>query len=94
MAQAVWNGAVIAESDDYETVEGNIYFPPEAVHQEYLHDSDNTSHCSWKGEASYKTIVVDGKEAPDAAWFYPNPSKAAANISGHFAFWRGVRVVA
>ena len=92
MAKATWNGVVLAESDKYETVEGNTYFPPEAVNHEYIRDSAHTSECSWKGTASYYTVVVDGDENHDAAWYYPDPKKAAQNIKDHVAFWRGVKV--
>ncbi len=92
MARATWNGAVIAESDRYEVVEGNVYFPPEAVRRELLRESDTHTVCSWKGVASYYTLVVDGKENRDAAWYYPEPKDAAKNIAGHVAFWKGVQV--
>ncbi|HEX8904231.1 MAG TPA: DUF427 domain-containing protein [Longimicrobiaceae bacterium] len=92
MAKASWNGAVIAESDTFETVEGNIYFPVTAVKREYLRDSDTHTICPWKGTASYYSVVVDGKENKDAAWYYPDPKPAASNIAGYVAFWRGVQV--
>lgn len=92
MATARWNGAVLAESDDVEVVEGNLYFPPEAVNPEYLRPSDTHTTCGWKGVASYHHVVVDGQENRDAAWFYPDPKPAAANIRGRVAFWRGVEV--
>lgn len=92
MPKAVWNGTVIAESETYETVEGNIYFPPEAVNRALLKPSDTTTVCGWKGTANYYTIVVDGRENPDAAWYYTDPKPAAGNIKGHVAFWRGVTV--
>ncbi len=94
VAKAVWNGTVIAETDEYETVEGNVYFPAESVRQEYLKDSDTRSVCPWKGEATYKSVVVNGEELRDAAWYYPTPLEAAANITGHYAFWKGVVVSA
>ncbi|HEX4107992.1 MAG TPA: DUF427 domain-containing protein [Solirubrobacteraceae bacterium] len=90
--QATWNGAVIAQSDDTVAVEGNHYFPAESVRGEYLRDSPTHTTCPWKGEASYKTIVVDGQRNEDAAWYYREPKEAAANIAGHYAFWRGVQV--
>lgn len=93
MARATWNGAVIAESDDYEVVEGNVYFPPDAVRREHLRPSDTNTVCGWKGTASYYTVVVDGQENADAAWYYPAPKDAAKNIAGHVAFWKGVTVV-
>ena len=92
MARATWNGAVIAESDAYEVVEGNVYFPADAVRSEYLRGSGTHTVCGWKGVASYYTLVVDGKENPDAAWYYPEPRDAARNIAGHVAFWKGVQV--
>lgn len=92
MAKATWNGAVIAESDRFELVEGNVYFPPEAVKKEYLASSNHHTTCPWKGAASYYTLTVNGKENKDAAWYYPEPKPAAANIKNHVAFWRGVQV--
>ena len=92
MAKAVWNGATIAESDAYEVVEGNVYFPPAAVNSAYLRPSDTHTLCPWKGVASYYTLVVDGAENADAAWYYPEPKDAARNIAGHVAFWKGVKV--
>ncbi len=92
MAKAVWNGAVLAESEDTVIVEGNHYFPPEAVNREYLQDSTSHSVCPWKGQAGYYDVVVDGEVNRGAAWFYPNPKPAAAAIKNRVAFWRGVRV--
>jgi uncharacterized protein (DUF427 family) len=92
MAKAVWNGQTLAESETYETVEGNIYFPDEAVKREFLRPSSTTSSCPWKGQARYYTIVVDGQENQDAAWYYPDPKPAARNVKHHIAFWRGVEV--
>ncbi|HEX6749177.1 MAG TPA: DUF427 domain-containing protein [Longimicrobium sp.] len=92
MAKASWNGAVIAESDEYEVVEGNVYFPEDAVKREYLRESQTHTICPWKGTASYYSVVVDGRENKDAAWYYPDPKLAASNIAGHIAFWRGVQV--
>jgi uncharacterized protein (DUF427 family) len=92
MARATWNGAVIAESDTFETVEGNVYFPAGAVKREHLRESDTHTVCPWKGTASYYTVVVGGQENADAAWYYPDPKPAASNIAGHVAFWRGVQV--
>lgn len=91
--KAVWNGAVIAESDATVVVEGNHYFPPEAVRRDYLLESDTHTTCPWKGLASYYTIVVEGKRNANAAWYYPSPSPAAHKIAGYIAFWKGVRVV-
>lgn len=92
MPRAIWNGKVIAESDRFELVEGNVYFPPNAIHAEYFRPSATHTVCPWKGTASYYTLMVDGKENADAAWFYPDPKPAAANIRDHVAFWRGVNV--
>jgi uncharacterized protein (DUF427 family) len=90
--KAVWNGAVIAESDDTVVVEGNHYFPPESVDRSLLADSDRTTVCPWKGTASYFDVVVDGRANPGAAWYYPAPKDAAAEIRDRVAFWRGVTV--
>ena len=90
--KATWNGTVIAESDDTVVVENNHYFPAGSVDPSVLRDSAKTTVCPWKGTASYKTLVVDGKENPDAAWYYPAPKDAAAQIKDHYAFWRGVVV--
>lgn len=92
--RAIWNGAVIAESDRTVVVEGNHYFPPGTVRSELLRDSDTHTTCAWKGEASYYDIVVDGQVNKDAAWYYPAPKSAASEIGGHVAFWRGVKVEA
>jgi uncharacterized protein (DUF427 family) len=92
MARAIWNGTVIAESDQTVMVEGNHYFPPESVKREFLDDSRTHTRCYWKGEASYYDVVVDGQANPDAAWYYPDPSKAADRIKDYVAFWRGVKV--
>ncbi|WP_267386089.1 DUF427 domain-containing protein [Sphingomonas sp. GC_Shp_3] len=92
MPTASWNGAVIAQSDDTVVVEGNHYFPADSVDLAVLEDSATQTICPWKGTASYKTLVVDGARNPDAAWFYPDPKSAAAEIKGRFAFWKGVTV--
>jgi uncharacterized protein (DUF427 family) len=94
MAKAVWNGAVLAESDQTVMVEGNHYFPMDAVNDEYFTDSPSTSRCPWKGKANYFDVVVDGQVNKSAAWIYRDPKAAAADIRGHVAFWRGVRVEA
>lgn len=93
MPKAVWNGAVIAEADDTVVVEGNHYFPPEAISGEFLVESATQTRCPWKGMASYYTIEVDGERNSDAAWYYPDPSPAASKIKDHVAFWRGVQVI-
>lgn len=92
MPKATWNDKVIAESDSYETVEGNVYFPKGAIKPEYFKPSDTHSTCPWKGLASYYDVVVDGQTNKDAAWYYPAPKEAAANIKDHVAFWHGVKV--
>ena len=94
MAKAIWNGTVLAESEIYETVEGNIYFPPDALNRAYFSESLTTTGCPWKGEARYYTVTAQGKENRDAAWYYPDPKPAAENIRDHVAFWRGVEVSA
>lgn len=92
MVRATWNGAVLAESSNCEVVEGNQYFPPDAINQEYFQQSTTHTVCPWKGTASYYDIVVDGQVNKDAAWYYPDPKDAANNIKGYIAFWRGVKV--
>jgi uncharacterized protein (DUF427 family) len=92
--KAIWNGKVVAESDKTVVVENNHYFPPEALKAEYFKDSDRHTVCPWKGTASYKDVVVDGKVSDGGAWYYPEPKTAADNIRGYFAFWRGVKVEA
>jgi uncharacterized protein (DUF427 family) len=92
MARATWNGAVLAESDRFEMVEGNVYFPPETVNRQYFKESTTHTTCPWKGLASYYIVVVEGQENADAAWFYPTPKDAAKQIANHVAFWRGVTV--
>lgn len=92
MVKAVWNDVVIAESDDTVIVEGNHYFPVDAVKPELLKPSGTHTLCPWKGTASYYTLEAGGAENPDAAWYYPDPKEAAANIKGRIAFWKGVQV--
>ena len=94
MPKAIWNGVVLAEAPDdaVELVEGNIYFPPQALHREYLRDSDTHTRCPWKGIASYYDVIAVGEINRDAAWTYPEPSSAAQRIAGYVAFWRGVQV--
>ena len=89
---ATWNGEVIAESADTVVVEGNHYFPIADVRKEVLEPSDTHTNCHWKGVASYYDVAVDGKLNPDAAWYYPTPSDAAAQIKDRVAFWHGVKV--
>jgi uncharacterized protein (DUF427 family) len=90
--KATWNGATIAESDDTVVIEGNHYFPRDAIRQEYFQDSDTHTTCPWKGEASYFNVVVNGETNKDAAWYYPEPKPAAQEIKDRVAFWRGVKV--
>ena len=92
--RALWNGRVIAESDETVVVESNHYFPKSSILQEFFQESDTTSHCPWKGDAQYFSIVVDGEMNTDAAWYYTAPKKAAIEIEGMVAFWHGVEVTA
>ncbi len=92
MPKAIWNGAVLAESDKCVVVEGNQYFPPDAINKEYFQESNNHTTCPWKGVASYYSIEVDGQVNKDAAWYYPTAKDAAKNIEGYVAFWKGVKV--
>lgn len=92
MAKAMWNGAVLAESDETIIVEGNHYFPRDAINDEFFAESAARTVCPWKGVASYFDVHVDGSVNRSAAWFYPTPSAAAADIKGYVAFWHGVRV--
>jgi len=92
MIQALWQNTVIAQTDTFETVEGNRYFPAAALDMRYFKPSQTVSTCPWKGQASYYHVVVGELVNKDAAWFYPSPKSAAANIAGHVAFWRGVEV--
>lgn len=92
MARAVWNNTIIAESESYVVLEGNVYFPSDSVKHEYLSPNSHTSFCFWKGKAHYFDVNVSGKASIEAAWSYPSPSPAAKIIKGYFAFWRGVKV--
>ena len=92
MVRAIFSGEVIAETDDHEIVEGNVYFPPDSVNREYFSDSGLHTTCAWKGVASYYSVNVDGREARDVAWYYPEPSDAASNIKDHVAFYPQVTV--
>ena len=92
MYRALWNGAVLAESDRTVVVDGHHYFPPQSLRGEYFRASPTRTGCIWKGQARYYTVVVGGQENRDAAWYYPDPLPAAEHISGLVAFWRGVRV--
>ena len=92
MPRATWNGTVLAESDDTVVVDGNHYFPADSLAKEHFADSDHRTTCGWKGEASYYHVVVDGQTNDNAAWYYPTPKEAAANLTGRVAFWKGVEV--
>jgi uncharacterized protein (DUF427 family) len=92
MPKAFWNGTTLAESNEGHVVEGNFYFPPHSITRKYFQPSNTHTTCSWKGEASYYDIVVDGKINKDAAWYYPSPKEAANQITRFVAFWKGVHV--
>lgn len=91
--KAIWNGVVLAESNQPIIVEGNYYFPPDSVRREYLRDSATHTTCVWKGVASYYDVVVGDQVNKDAAWYYPAPKEAARHITNYVAFWKGVKVV-
>jgi uncharacterized protein (DUF427 family) len=93
MTKAIWNGIVLAESDETVVVEGNYYFPPDSVRREHLSPSDHHTWCGWKGEANYFDIVVGGETNSGAAWYYPDPYPAARPIRNRIAFWRGVKII-
>jgi len=90
--KAVWQGTVVAESDDTVVVEGNHYFPAASIKREFFKDSSSHTVCSWKGTASYYTLEINGTRNPDAAWYYPEPKDAAKEIKDRVAFWKGVQV--
>lgn len=92
MPHAIWNNAVLAESDETIVVEGNHYFPPESVRREYLRESDTRTICGWKGTANYYDVVVEGRVNEGAAWYYSEPKPAAAEMRNYVAFWKGVDV--
>ncbi len=92
MTRAIWNGVILAQSDDTVVVEGNHYFPPESIDRQFFKPSDHTSVCPWKGEAEYYHVEADGVTNADAAWYYGDPKPAAAEIKGRIAFWKGVKV--
>ena len=92
MARATWKDVVLAESDSFEIVEGNVYFPPSALSREHFRPSTTHTTCGWKGVASYYDVLVGADVNKDAAWFYPEPMAAAKNITGYVAFWHGVQV--
>jgi len=93
MVKAIWNGKIIAESDQTIMIEGNHYFPPESVNRSYLVENETHSVCPWKGMASYYDIKVDDHINRAAAWYYPEPSNLAEKIQNHVAFWRGVKII-
>ncbi len=93
MPKAIWNGIVVAQSDDTIVVEGNHYFPPDSIDRQHFLPSQSHTTCFWKGKASYYHIEVDGEANRDAAWYYPAPKPAAGEIAGYIAFWKGVQVV-
>ena len=90
--KAIWKDTVIAESDETIIVEGNNYFPPNSIDENFFQSNDHHTTCPWKGNASYYNIVVNGFTNSNAAWYYPNPNSAASNIKDYVAFWNGVRV--
>jgi uncharacterized protein (DUF427 family) len=92
MVTATWNGETVAQSDETVVVEGNHYFPRSAVNAAFLQDSNTVSHCPWKGDASYHSLIVNGETNVDAAWYYDDPKPKAAEIKDRIAFWRGVEV--
>lgn len=92
MPKAIWNDKIIAQSEDTIVVEGNHYFPPDSIVKDCFTDSEHHTVCGWKGTASYFDVVVDGKTNSQAAWYYPEPKDAVANIKDHVAFWKGVQV--
>lgn len=93
MAKAIWNGVTIAESDQCEIVEGNYYFPPNAIIRSYFQPSHYQTTCAWKGTAHYYHVTVNGKVNENAAWFYPQPKSAAKNIENYVAFWHGIEIL-
>ncbi len=92
MPKAIWNHTVLAESDRTIVVEGNHYFPPDSLHQEFFQTSDTHTTCPWKGVANYYNIEVNGQINKDAAWYYPTAKEKAKHFQGYVAFWRGVQV--
>lgn len=92
--KAYWKGQLIAESDDTVVVENNHYFPPQSIKAEYFKETDTKTQCPWKGTANYCSLIVDGQENKDAAWYYPDTSELAKNIEGYYAFWKGVEIKA
>ncbi len=93
MKQAIWNGKIIAESDNTVLIEGNHYFPEQSLNKDYIINSSTETSCHWKGIANYFTLSVDGMKNPDAVWYYKNPKDAAKVIKDRVAFWKGVEIV-
>jgi uncharacterized protein (DUF427 family) len=91
--KAIWNGTVIAESDDIVKVEGNAYFPAASLNRDLVTESAHTSVCPWKGTANYLSLKVEGRTNENAVWYYAEPKQAAAEIKGRYAFWKGVQIV-
>jgi uncharacterized protein (DUF427 family) len=91
--KAIWNGVVIAQSDDIVTLEGNHYFPEASLQRQHTTFSNHRTGCAWKGQAHYLSLLVNGEMNPDAVWFYPEPTEAASEIKGRVAFWKGVQIV-
>ena len=91
--KALWNDVVIAESNDTVVVEGNHYFPMSSLARAYVKESSHHTTCGWKGEASYYSLVVNGTENANAAWYYPTPKQGAETVAERVAFWKGVKVV-
>ncbi|MCF6241376.1 MAG: DUF427 domain-containing protein [Bacteroidales bacterium] len=91
--KAIWNNQIIAESDETIIIEKNHYFPPESIKKEFFETNDTHSVCPWKGEASYYTLVVNGKRNEDAAWYYPNPHDIVKDIANYVSFWKGVEII-
>ncbi|GEQ85467.1 hypothetical protein ULMS_09750 [Patiriisocius marinistellae] len=90
--KAIWNNQILAESNDTIIIENNHYFPKNSIKEEYFKESNKSTHCPWKGDASYYSIYVDGESNIDAAWYYPKTSHAAKPIEGYVAFWKGVEI--
>ncbi|NND95649.1 MAG: DUF427 domain-containing protein [Flavobacteriales bacterium] len=90
--KAIWNGQLLAESNDTKVIEGNHYFPADSIKKEFFKESDTHSVCPWKGTASYYSLAVNGEENKDAAWYYPQAKDMAKEIEGYVAFWKGVEV--
>lgn len=92
MARAVWNGVVVAESDDTIVVDGYTYFPKDSINPELIRPSDHRSVCGWKGTASYYDVVVGDAVNPEAAWYYPDPKDKAKHVADRVSFWHGIEI--